>query len=127
MSPFRITTTTGRVLVSMMSVDRITGIHHVYVAEKGVEIGQNYMNADAEFADQRYIAHRQTTRTNSQILDHFEVYTTDNNKYEVMHIIKEDPYMAVKTDILEYTQSDCLRAIMQFYCNAHSIVIASMV
>ena len=129
MSPYRVLVIdendSKQVLVSFRSLDEETGVDHIYIAKriiKGLDSVENSTNYV------KLIAHRVTTKLNSNIVGHYVVDKDISfvGRYKVGRYVKQfSPitYLTEATNIKEYTLQDCVRSCMNDYCSINRLRI----
>lgn len=118
MSPYRVlisTGTTQAILQSMLSVDKTTQNHYIYIVEKE-------STYDMDTGELKVSAHRQSTKKNTMILAKYEIHIawsplnwSPMNRYELW---QDNTFISE-----EFTQQDCITAAMNHYCKEHNISI----
>lgn len=128
MKPYRVKVSNGktvRVLSSMKSPDKKTGICWAYVLEKHEpksSSGQGMLPVD-EFYEN--VAHRITNRWNSTILESYVIEQEEQgSQYELLrHVFGSREDRITKFVGKKRTQEDCLRLAMNDYCSRNNLEI----
>ena len=121
MSPYRVLVSRpgcqeNEIMAAMLSVDRVTNSRNIFITQKAVPADPK------EKMTSKIVAHLQTGKNNSIILDKYQIikdYTHKNN-YKVRHFI--DGAFKI-LDEVELTQQDCLELAMKDYCTQKGIEI----
>lgn len=120
MSPYRVlakdrSTRQEFILASMLSIDPKTKERRIFIIDKQIPIG-------ADYKDIKRIAHKMTSCINSTILRKYIIVNNEaTNRYEVYKC----NYDAIEYRLYnsEFTQSDCLIAAMNDFCQKNGYVI----
>ncbi len=127
MSPYRVavidTTMSKSVMCSMLSTDKKTGEHNIYILLK---TASGLDESDNVTPYMRRIAHKMSGKLNSRIMGKYIAYK-DNmvRRYMIdryVDTLGPDPQVTT-LDIIEYTLSDCLKRAMEDYCRIHGLNI----
>jgi hypothetical protein len=121
MSPYRVLvkekgeSKAYRLLVAILSKDKVTGRRRIFICEKTLP---KMWNATMEEIKQ--VAHMQVTRKNSLILAEYEIFKDDLGlKYKVVR--RSGDFEAL--DKNQYIQSDCLIAAMEDYLSQKDLKV----
>lgn len=120
MSPYRVlvkdrSTRQEFILASMLSIDPKTKERRIFIIDKQITIG-------ADYTDIKRIAHKMTSHINSTILQKYIIVNNEaTNRYEVYKCNYDDVEYRLYNS--EFTQSDCLIAAMNDFCQKGGYVI----
>lgn len=120
MSPYRVlvkdrSTRQEFILASMLSIDPKTKERRIFIIDKQIPIG-------ADYKDIKRIAHKMTSHINSTILQKYIIVNNEaTNRYEVYKCNYDDVEYRLYNS--EFTQSDCLIAAMNDFCQKNGYVI----
>lgn len=116
------------VLSAQLSVDPKSGVRSIYILNKfipGINADQLRMpEMGLTSAECKAIAHRQSNKYNSNILERYLVSKLWNNRYTLQRVIlsRRNERITIPLEVEEYTQGDCLIVAMNDYCSRNNMM-----
>lgn len=122
MSPYRVIVSdlehpeVRAVLCAMMSKDKATGDPVIYIIQKmNLDIVDKVGGVDYEA-----IAYKLSSKWNSTIVGTYRIIKESNRKYRVLKVGDKFTY---DLGFDKFTQSACLQAAMNHFCQIHALTI----